>query len=282
MLAEAVAPATRSDILSALKQASAATGSDFDYLLCTAMRESSLHPDAHSRTSTACGLFQFVEQTWFGLVKEFGAKYGLSSFANAIALGSDGHFSVDNASDRHAILALRNDPRIAALMAGEYANLTRSALQAQLGRPITNGELYAAHFLGPEGACRLIRMSASQPGACAATAFPQAAEANRNIFYHTDGSAKSVGEVYRWAVKQPPGAPAPAAPEVIVQAPSTLRSATPQGAAPGEDWIAMQLWAATAPSSNSVLPQGRFAATPDVLDILGSVNSAPPLRLSES
>src|SRR3974390_83540 len=77
MLAEAVAPATRSDILSALKQASAATGSDFDYLLCTAMRESSLHPDAHSRTSTACGLFQFVEQTWFGLVKEFGAQYGL-------------------------------------------------------------------------------------------------------------------------------------------------------------------------------------------------------------
>jgi len=84
MLAEAAGTAVRSDVLAALKQASAATGSDFNYLLCTAMRESSLHPQAKSSTSSACGLFQFVEQTWFGVVKQFGAKYGLGSFAGAI------------------------------------------------------------------------------------------------------------------------------------------------------------------------------------------------------
>lgn len=287
MLAEAASTATRSDILSALKQASAATGSDFDYLLGTAIRESSLHPDAHSKTSTACGLFQFVEQTWFGLVKQFGTKYGLTSFSNAITLGGDGHFSVDNAGDRRAVLALRNDPRIAALMAGEYANLTRSSLETQLGRHISNGELYAAHFLGPEGACRLIRMNASQPDSCAATAFPQAAEANRTVFYHTDGSAKSVGEVYRWAVKQPPAAPSTPAPEVIVQTalpaplPAVAANKSVVASANSEDWIAMQLWSATSPSA-SLLPQGRFAATPDVLDILGSLKGEPHLRRSET
>jgi hypothetical protein len=189
MLAEAAGTAVRSDILAALKQASAATGSDFDYLLCTAMRESSLHPQAKSGTSSACGLFQFVEQTWFGLVRQFGAKHGLGSFANAIERNSDGHYGADNASDRRAILALRNDPAISAIMAGEYANLTRASLESTLGRNVSNGELYAAHFLGPEAACRLIRMNQSQPQACAATAFPQAADANRNVFYHAVGSA---------------------------------------------------------------------------------------------
>src|SRR5271165_2445531 len=101
MLAEAIPSAVRTDVLAALKQASAATGSDFNYLLCTAMRESSLRPQAKSSTSSACGLFQFVEQTWFGLVKQFGAKHGLGSYANAIQQNSDGRFGVDNASDRH-------------------------------------------------------------------------------------------------------------------------------------------------------------------------------------
>jgi len=277
MLAEATSAVARSDVLAALKQASAATGSDFDYLLCTAMRESSLRPHAKSATSSACGLFQFVEQTWLGLVKQFGAKHGLGSFANAIDQNSDGRFEADNTSDRHAILALRNDPRISALMAGEYANVTRSTLESSLGRNVSNGELYAAHFLGPEAACRLIRMNASQPQSCAATAFPQAASSNRSVFYHTDGTTKSVHEVYNWALKQPVVAQGASEPEIVVQSgagqPHTRTvslSITP------DDWAAMQLWAATQSSSNSMLPatslpQSPLAATPDVLDLLGSL-----------
>lgn len=281
MLAEATSTATRNDVLAALKQASAATGSDFNYLLCTAMRESSLHPLAKSATSSACGLFQFVEQTWLGLVKEFGAKHGLGSFANAIAQNSEGRFEVDNAGDRRAILALRNDPRISAIMAGEYANVTRATLENSLGRNVSSGELYAAHFLGPEAACRLIRMNASQPQACAADAFPAAAEANRHVFYHADGTAKSVHEVYKWALKQPAVVQSGNAPEVVTEtgsahAKSTIAAATTTKTYP-DDWAAMQLWAATRTSSNSslaasLLPQSPLAATPDVLDLLGTMN----------
>ena len=53
-----------SHVVSALKNAAAATGSDFHYLLGTAMRESSLKPDARSHSSSAAGLFQFIDQTW--------------------------------------------------------------------------------------------------------------------------------------------------------------------------------------------------------------------------
>jgi hypothetical protein len=64
MLAEAAtAAANRTDVLAAIKQASADTGSDFNYLLDTAMRESSLKPQAKSNTSSASRLFQFVGQT---------------------------------------------------------------------------------------------------------------------------------------------------------------------------------------------------------------------------
>lgn len=277
MLAEAASTAARSDVLAALKQASAATGSDFNYLLCTAMRESSLHPHAKSSTSSACGLFQFVEQTWFGLVKQFGAKHGLASYANAIQQNSDGHYSADNAADRHAILALRNDPCVSALMAGEYANQTRSSLETSLGRNVSNGELYAAHFLGPEAACRLIRMNESQPQACAATAFPTAAGANRSVFYHSDGTPKSVHDVYDWALKQPAVGPLPTEIESVTET-GSLRGEARTGTSNTypTDWAAMQLWATTQSSASSLLapntlPQSPLAATPDVLDLLGSM-----------
>lgn len=203
MTAEAVNAAARTSVVAALQKASAATGSDFDYLLKTAVRESGLKSGAQASTSSASGLFQFVEQTWLGLVKENGGKYGLSSYASKIIKGSDGRYHVADAGDRQAILDLRSDPQTSALMAGEYANQCKSKMETALGRPVSNGELYAAHFLGADSASRLVAMNEHSPGAVAADAFPQAAAANKSVFYHSDGSAKSVNEVYAWATSQP-------------------------------------------------------------------------------
>ncbi len=193
---------TKSQIVAALQQAASATGTDFQYLLDTAQRESGLKTQAKSATSSASGLFQFVDQTWMGLVKKYGAQYGLGAYANAISQGPDGRYRADSPADRQAILALKNDPRTAALMAGHYASDTRNALEGSLGRNVDNGELYAAHFLGADSACRLIKLNSSNPNACAASAFPQAASANRGVFYHADGTPKSIHEVYAWATKQ--------------------------------------------------------------------------------
>ena len=202
MQAEAAGAVDRSSVLAALKHAAARTGSDFHYLLGTAMRESSLKPNAQSATSSATGLFQFIEQTWLGLVKEHGAQHGVGNLANAITKGADGRYRAD-ASAKQTILALRKDPQLCALMAGEHAKSTQGQLQASLGREICGGELYAAHFLGPDAATKLIRMAEKDPGASAAMNFPQAASANRSVFYHSDGRAKSVREVYDWALRQP-------------------------------------------------------------------------------
>jgi len=200
--AASVLGAERSSVVAALKNAAAATGSDFHYLLGTAMRESSLKTNAQSATSSAAGLFQFVDQTWLGLVKEHGAQHGLGGYANAITRDADGRFHADPAQ-KQSILALKKDPQLAALMAGEYAKSTQGQLKATLGRDVCGGELYAAHFLGPDAACKLIRLAGSDPSTSAAAQFPQAASANKSVFFHADGAAKSVREVYDWAMRQP-------------------------------------------------------------------------------
>jgi len=274
MLAEATQNSTeRSQIIAALKQASDATGSDFHYLLGTAMRESSLKPQAQSSTSSATGLFQFVGQTWLGLVKEHGAKYGLGGLANAISQ-SGGRFHVDNSADREAILALRKDPKIAALMEGEFANQTRASLQGTLGRDVCNGELYAAHFLGPAAACKLIQTNAAKPDAKAADLFPQAADANRNVFYRADGSSKSVREVYNWALQQPSGT------QKVEHATETHTTYNTTGSSTLADnsslLSSVMNWTphlSTFPSGDddTSLPVAPFLITPGVMDLLSSV-----------
>jgi hypothetical protein len=204
-----------SHVVSALRNAAAVTGSDFHYLLGTAMRESSLKPNAQSHTSSAAGLFQFIDQTWLGLVKEHGARHGLTGFAAAITRDANGRYHAAEGM-KDAILSLRSDPNISALMAGEYARSTEGQMRASLGREVCGGELYAAHFLGPDAACKLIRLAGSDPTTSAAAQFPQAASANKSVFFHADGNARSVREVYDWALRQPGGndtlrtAPAPA------------------------------------------------------------------------
>ena len=290
MLAEATtaAQSTQSQILAALRQASAATGSDFDYLLSTAMRESSLKPHAKSTSSSAAGLFQFVSQTWLGMIKQYGAKYGLGSYADAIRKGSDGRYHADNRSDRQAILALRNDPKVSALMAGEYASQTKTQLETRLGRDVCGGDLYAAHFLGPGAACRLIQLNDSDPSASAAAYFPKAAGANTSVFYHRDGTAKTVREVYQWTLRQPK-VPASTLAGLAAAAPATggYGASIPPlsiGSSPSlfssparrDDWSTLSLFTDRAGTSaaslfGSALPQTPFVLTPGVVGLLASL-----------
>ncbi|MGL4729664.1 MAG: transglycosylase SLT domain-containing protein, partial [Bosea sp. (in: a-proteobacteria)] len=55
-------PAT--PVTMAIRDGAAKTGTDFGYLVRTAQRESALDPNAKARTSSATGLFQFIDQTW--------------------------------------------------------------------------------------------------------------------------------------------------------------------------------------------------------------------------
>ncbi|MBS0298080.1 MAG: transglycosylase SLT domain-containing protein [Proteobacteria bacterium] len=179
----------------AIRRAATATGVDFDFLLKTARRESGLNPRAKAPTSSATGLFQFVDQTWLKTLKQYGARHGLGRWADMIQTGADGRLHVTDPSARRAVLDLRMDPQAAALMAGEMTADHAAYLKGRTGREPSAGDLYAAHFLGPAGSARLMEAMQSRPNASAAGLFPDAAHANHSIFFH-DGRPATVAQLY--------------------------------------------------------------------------------------
>ena len=183
-------------ITGAIRQAAHSTGISFEYLLTTAKIESNLNPSAQASTSSAKGLYQFIDQTWLGTMKQDGAALGLGRYADAITRAPGGYYEVADPAMRAAILRLRTDPQASAMLAGALTRNNAALVGASIGRKPTNGELYIAHFLGADGAGKLINGAASRPLTSAAAMFPHAAAANHNIFYDKQGRARSVGEVY--------------------------------------------------------------------------------------
>jgi len=195
----AVNPAAASgapQITGAIRQAAQSTGISFEYLLTTAKIESNLNPSAQASTSSAKGLYQFIDQTWLGTMKQAGAALGLGRYADSIMRSPDGHYEVSDPAMRAAILRLRSDPQASAMLAGALTRNNASLVGSNIGRQPTDGELYIAHFLGADGAGKLINGAAAHPNASAAAMFPHAAAANHSIFYAASGRARSVGEVY--------------------------------------------------------------------------------------
>jgi hypothetical protein len=187
---------TRLRIAGAIKQAASTTGTSFEYLLATAKMESNFNPTAGASTSSAHGLFQFIDQTWLGTVKEAGAQLGYGQYADAITRSSSGGYSVSDPAARNAIMKLRDDPAAASSMAAVLTQSNSFKLTGKIGRRPTDGELYMAHFMGVGGAAKLIANAEDNPQASAARLFPNAAAANRSIFYDRSGQARSVSEVY--------------------------------------------------------------------------------------
>src|SRR5690242_6235999 len=130
-----VAPET--NVRAAIQRAADRTGVNFDLLVQTARRESALNANARAGTSSATGLFQFIDSTWLDMVRRHGSSYGLGAYAAQLQAGR-----VDGATRQH-ILALRSDPELSACMAGELARENAATLQSKLGRTPTSGELYA-------------------------------------------------------------------------------------------------------------------------------------------
>lgn len=204
-------------VRAAIAQGAARTGMSFDFLLAQAQVESGLDPSARARTSSASGLFQFIDSTWLATLHKHGTAHGLGALASAIGIGPRGPFVTDPAM-RQQILALRHDPQLAAVMAGALAQDNRAALMPVLGREPDAGELYLAHFLGAGGAVRFLSELEADPARAAATVFPAQAAANRAIFYQPGGTPRSLSEVMELlrgkmarAMDQPAADPAPAA-----------------------------------------------------------------------
>src|SRR6516165_1210142 len=181
-------------VTGAIQQASQATGASFNYLVATVQVESGLNPQAGASTSSARGLFQFIDTTWLATIKQSGSALGLGRYADAITQTASGNYEVRDPTMRGEILKLRNDPNANALMAGAFTKGNASVLSERLGRAPSEGELYIV--LGVGGAARLIGLAGSNPNSRAADYFPNAAQANPSIFYdRATGAARTLAQL---------------------------------------------------------------------------------------
>ena len=140
------------------------------YLATVASMESSLKANPNATgTTNAKGLFQFIPKTWNDLNKKYKKGWDLGGAQDP-----------------------RLDPKKSIEMMNLLTRENQLALESKLGRKVTDTELYSAHFLGTAGAGKLLT---SSNDSSAVDLLPQAAAANRSIFYNKSGEARSVGEV---------------------------------------------------------------------------------------
>lgn len=191
----ALTRSARPDVVNAIRQASAQTGVDFAYLLEKAATESSFDPKAQAGTSSARGLYQFVDRTWLDTMDRHGAAHGYPNVAGAITRDAHGNPVVKNESAAQYILSLRENPRVSALMAAEFAQDNKQVLEGTLGREVGNAELYMAHFLGAGGAAKFIGEMQTNGDAAASSVVPAAARANASVFYE-HGRALTLDQVF--------------------------------------------------------------------------------------
>jgi len=217
----------RRHLVELIVRASKVVGADPTLLMAVADKESSFSTAVKAQTSSATGLYQFIEQTWLGVIYEFGAKHGL--VAEAKLIGRSGkQFVIGDANERQRILDMRREPYISALLAAEMLKRDTLRLERALGRHLTGGEIYLIHFLGPDAAQTFIETMEEQPGVKAAELLPKPAQANRPIFYADAGGETktlSVSEVHkkfndmikvrldRYSAVRPTMGPGPARPQ---------------------------------------------------------------------
>lgn len=158
-------------------------------LMAIADKESNFKTKVKAKTSSATGLFQFIEKTWFKAMKTYGSRYGYTQEAAAI---SNDEVSTQKKTQ---ILKLRTNPFLSAALAGEMLKNEGRELSYKIGRPLTAGETYLIHFLGPDDAEKFLKTVVTTPFVSAASLLPKPAQANRPIFYAKQGTPRTVAEV---------------------------------------------------------------------------------------
>lgn len=186
----------------AVRHAAKVGGVDFGYLMQLAGAESGFDAGVSATTSSATGLFQFIDNSWLVALYSHGEKYGLGDIAKQIEVQRNGNGEITTARiadpfiEKYA-LSLRTDPRIMALMGAEFVKENRDNLQAAFPkRNITRTDQYLAHFLGSSQAVSFIVKMNRNPEASAKASFPAAANSNHGVFFKRGGVARTFQEVY--------------------------------------------------------------------------------------
>ena len=146
------------DIEQIVRDAADSVGVPADMLIAIGRAESDLKPDAKNPSSSASGLYQFIDSTWDEMVNK--------------------HGSIHNVMEGD-----RLDARSNALMGAELMKRNMDSMRKKLGREPTLSDAYLAHFSGLQGALDVLRKIEKNPDVLASEVWSDAAiKANPSIF----------------------------------------------------------------------------------------------------
>lgn len=138
--------------------------------------ESGGNPNAVNPNSSATGLGQFIQSTWLRMFKQY--------FPDRAAGLSDA-----------MILELRKDETVSRNMISLYVQENAKILQ-KAGQATTDANLYLAHFLGPQGALKVLQ--AAPTSKLSDILDPKTVQANSSIL----GGDKTAADLLMWAQKR--------------------------------------------------------------------------------
>lgn len=146
----------------------------YNLVIAMGMIESSLKPQAKAPTSSALGLFQFLNRTWLSMVNKYGDEVGISKDLSM-----------------NTILDLRKDPKLSTEMMYRLVLENKAILKT-----VNPVHLYLAHFLGPSVASKFIRAYKATPKDIASKFLPRESKANPGVFRTKEGKERTVEEIY--------------------------------------------------------------------------------------
>lgn len=88
----------RRHLVQKIVRAAQAVQTDPVLMMAVADKESSFKTEVQAQTSSATGLYQFIERTWLGVMRDFGPKFGLAADAALVVTGENGKPAVNDPS----------------------------------------------------------------------------------------------------------------------------------------------------------------------------------------
>ena len=136
--------------------------------------ESGNDPNIKNKKSTAEGLGQFIDSTWFHMVRKYRPD-------------------IANGKTNAQLKALKRDPALSREMTTRYVE-ENAALLKKHGFPVNVRNLYVMHFLGSGEGPKLLRADPNQPVSSFISA--QSINANKTVL-----SGKTAQQVLDWAAR---------------------------------------------------------------------------------
>lgn len=155
-----------------------ATGKEFGLpdgqMNSVGMVESGLKADAANGQSSAKGLFQFTGGTWNEQMTKYGDLYGIPKGTKP------------------------TDATASSILGARYMKDNADNYRELFGKEPELTDVYMGHFLGNRGRAKFVTGLNSDPNTPAHTLVSKRqANANKEIFFNADGSARSANEVYQ-------------------------------------------------------------------------------------